>query len=66
MNLQCEQFIKKYISTKNMVELNDRNFKMHMFNHKLSMMFQIEKTKYSEKLDKLHQSKLFDICINSI
>ena len=47
-----------------MVELNDKNFKMHMFNHKLSMMFQIEKTKYSKKLAKLNQSKLFDICIN--
>lgn len=66
MNPQCEQFIKKYISTKNMIELNDRKFKMHMFNHTLSMMFQIEKTKYSKKLNKLNQSKLFNICINSI
>ena len=66
MNNECKKFIKKYIYTKNMVELNDKNFKMHMFNHTLSIMFQIEKDKYSKKLAKLNQSKLFDICINSI
>jgi hypothetical protein len=66
MNNNCEQFIKKYTKTRNMIALNDKNVKMHMFNHTISLMFQIEKNKYSKKLEELNKSKLFDICISSI
>ena len=59
----CIEYINKYNHLKKMIRISDQNFKMNLNNHSLSMMFQIEKSKYKDQLKELKKSNLFTQCM---